>query len=100
MGLRPRPDLCAIPRRAGDPRLEGKAFPVVVVDEATQATEPASMVAIAGRAQSLLLVGDQRQLPPTVKCRAAERLGLGTSLFVRLQGMGLEPMLLDTQYRM
>ncbi|GBF93852.1 hypothetical protein Rsub_06851 [Raphidocelis subcapitata] len=85
---------------AGDPRLESKTFPVVVIDEATQATEPASVVAIAGRAQSLLLVGDQRQLPPTVKCRAAERLGLGTSLFVRLQGMGLEPMLLDTQYRM
>jgi len=46
------------------------------------------------------LVGDQRQLPPTVKCRKAERLGLGISLFVRLQAMGLEPMLLDTQYRM
>ncbi|KAI8470873.1 MAG: putative DNA helicase [Monoraphidium minutum] len=85
---------------AGDPRLAGRGYPLVVVDEATQATEPASMVAIAGKAQALLLVGDQKQLPPTVKCRAAERLGLGTSLFVRLQAMGLEPMLLDTQYRM
>jgi superfamily I DNA and/or RNA helicase len=54
----------------------------------------------AAQAQSLLLVGDQKQLPPTVKCRAAERLGLGSSLFVRLQAMGLEPLLLDTQYRM
>jgi hypothetical protein len=54
----------------------------------------------APQAESLLLVGDQKQLPPTVKCRAAERLGLGCSLFVRLQAMGLEPLLLDTQYRM
>ena len=52
------------------------------------------------QAQTLLLVGDQQQLPPTVKCRAAEALGLGASLFVRLQAMGLAPMLLDTQYRM
>ena len=29
----------------------------------------------------------------------AEQLGLGTSLFLRLQAMGLRPMLLDTQYR-
>jgi regulator of nonsense transcripts 1 len=45
-------------------------------------------------------VGDQKQLPPTVKSRAAERGGLATSLFVRLQAMGLKPLLLDTQYRM
>lgn len=48
---------------------------------------------------SLLLVGDPQQLPPTVRSRAAEQLGLGTSLFARLQAMGLRPMLLDTQYR-
>ena len=92
--------VCATCISAGHPRLESFAFPLVVVDEATQATEPATMVAVAGRAQALLLVGDQEQLPPTVKSRRAEQLGLGMSLFVRLQEMGLEPMLLDTQYRM
>jgi len=45
----------------------------------------------------LLLVGDQKQLPPTVKALAAERLGLGTSLFVRLMAMGIAPHLLDVQ---
>ncbi|KAF5843656.1 AAA domain-containing protein [Dunaliella salina] len=50
--------------------------------------------------ESLLLVGDPQQLPPTVRSRSAEQLGLGTSLFLRLQTMGMKPMLLDTQYRM
>lgn len=49
--------------------------------------------------ESLLLVGDPQQLPPTVRSHSAEKLGLGTSLFLRLQTMGLKPMLLDTQYR-
>lgn len=46
------------------------------------------------------MVGDPQQLPPTVKCRDAERLGLGLSMFDRLQSMGLHPVLLDVQYRM
>eukprot|EP00882_Tetradesmus_deserticola_P030918 GHRQ01034925.1.p2 GENE.GHRQ01034925.1~~GHRQ01034925.1.p2 ORF type:complete len:120 (-),score=29.40 GHRQ01034925.1:323-682(-) len=46
------------------------------------------------------MVGDPKQLPPTVKCREAERLGLNISMFDRLQAMGLRPLLLDVQYRM
>ncbi len=49
------------------------------------------------QAEALVLVGDPQQLPPTVKSEAAQRLGLGTSLYVRLQAMGLKPLLLDTQ---
>jgi regulator of nonsense transcripts 1 len=52
------------------------------------------------QAQALVMVGDPKQLPPTVKCREAERLGLGLSMFDRLQAMGLPPLLLDVQYRM
>lgn len=86
---------------AGDPRLQGHTFPLCVLDEATQATEPASLVPIMMcKVESLLLVGDPQQLPPTVRSRSAEQLGLGTSLFLRLQTMGMKPMLLDTQYRM
>lgn len=48
----------------------------------------------------MVLVGDPQQLPPTVRSQEAQRLGLGTSLFDRVQAMGLKPMLLDTQYRM
>ena len=46
------------------------------------------------------LVGDHRQLPPTIKAKAAERGGLATSLFERLLDAGSSCALLDTQYRM
>lgn len=49
---------------------------------------------------TLLLVGDPQQLPPTVRSREAAGLGLGVTLLQRLTAMGLEPLLLDTQYRM
>ncbi|KAG1672361.1 hypothetical protein FOA52_010979 [Chlamydomonas sp. UWO 241] len=85
---------------AGDPRMAGRPFSVVVLDEATQAPEPHSFVPLLAQVESLLLVGDPQQLPPTVRSRDAEDLGLATSLFVRLQAMGMKPLLLDTQYRM
>lgn len=57
---------------AGDPRLEGAYFPLVVVDEAAQATEPVTMVAIAAACpEALVLVGDPKQLPATVKSNKA-----------------------------
>eukprot|EP00775_Hariotina_reticulata_P004851 gene4851-5098_t len=85
---------------AGDPVLAGRCFEMVVCDEATQAPEPASLVALANKAQAVVMVGDPQQLPPTVKCRAAEHLGLAISLFHRLQAMGVVPLLLNVQYRM
>ncbi|KXZ45751.1 hypothetical protein GPECTOR_51g737 [Gonium pectorale] len=84
----------------GEARMQALRFPVVVLDEATQATEPHSLVPLLGQVQQLVLVGDPQQLPPTVKSREAEQLGLGLPLFERLQLMGLSPLLLDTQYRM
>jgi regulator of nonsense transcripts 1 len=84
----------------GDPVLQERFFEVLVLDEATQAPEPAALVAAAQRVQSVVMVGDPQQLPPTVRCQEAQRLGLGYSLFERVQAMGLKPLLLDTQYRM
>ena len=46
-----------------------------------------------------MLVGDHRQLPPTIKAKAAERGGLAT-LFERLLDAGSSCTVLDTQYRM
>ncbi|BDG09872.1 AAA domain-containing protein [Anaeromyxobacter paludicola] len=65
------------------PPLAGRRFPLAVVDEATQAVEPAVYLALlrAGRA---VLAGDHLQLPPTVLSAAAQAGGLGTSLFERL----------------
>ncbi|HEX8909207.1 MAG TPA: AAA domain-containing protein, partial [Anaeromyxobacteraceae bacterium] len=65
------------------PALAGRRFPLAVVDEATQAVEPAAYLALlrAGRA---VLAGDHLQLPPTVLSAAAQAGGLGVSLFERV----------------
>ena len=65
------------------PVLAGRRFALAAVDEATQATEPAALLALlrAGRA---VLAGDHLQLPPTVISAAAQAGGLGASLFERL----------------
>jgi hypothetical protein len=41
-------------------------FERVLIDEATQCTEPASLVPLCRGARRLVLVGDHKQLPPTV----------------------------------
>lgn len=65
------------------PPLAGRRFGLAVVDEATQAVEPAAYLALlrAGRA---VLAGDHLQLPPTVLSAEAQEGGLGVSLFERL----------------
>ncbi len=65
------------------PALAGRRFALAVVDEATQAVEPAACLALlrAGRA---VLAGDHLQLPPTVLSAAAQAGGLGISLFERM----------------
>eukprot|EP00438_Fugacium_kawagutii_P008913 Skav215721 [mRNA] locus=scaffold2573:675476:678116:- [translate_table: standard] len=44
------------------------------------------------------LVGDHRQLPPTISNVEVDVEGLGTSLFERLSSHGVEPFMLDIQY--
>ena len=92
--------LCCTCIGVGHQLLDGRKFTRVLLDEATQATEPASLVPLVRGARQIVLVGDPRQLPPTVISRRAENGGLRRSLFERLVAMGIEPMLLDTQYRM
>lgn len=78
--------LTSLPGRA----LGARRYDLVVVDEATQALEPAVYGALlrAGRA---ILAGDHLQLPPTVLSRDAERGGLGISLFERLVALHEAP---------
>ena len=92
--------LCCTCIGVGHQLLDGRKFTRVLLDEATQATEPSSLVPLVRGARQIVLVGDHRQLPPTVISRRAENGGLRRSLFERLAAMGIEPMLLDTQYRM
>jgi hypothetical protein len=65
------------------PVLAGRRYPLAVVDEATQAVEPALYLALL-RADRAVLAGDHLQLPPTVLSAAAQEGGLGVSLFERL----------------
>ena len=63
--------------------------------QAAQALEPAALVPLQLLAPEghVVLVGDPKQLPPTVLSRAAEASNLAQSLFERLQQVGL--MVLD-----
>ena len=59
--------------------------------QAAQALEPAALVPVQLLAPGghVVLVGDPKQLPPTVLSRAAEASNLAQSLFERLQQVGL-----------
>ncbi|KXZ48586.1 hypothetical protein GPECTOR_26g489 [Gonium pectorale] len=86
---------------AGDSLLEGRPWRCVVVDEASQATEPSVLVALTRGSAFVVMAGDPRQLPPTVLSEEAAAQGLGVTLFERVAGEGgVLPLLLDTQYRM
>ncbi|TGL69135.1 AAA domain-containing protein [Leptospira kmetyi] len=79
--------------------LEGRTFDFCVLDESSQALEPASWIPIL-KSDRVILAGDHKQLPPTLFSeknsleltlfeKAAERLTVSGRVF-----------LLDTQYRM
>jgi len=63
--------------------LAGEEFDLVVLDEATQASDPIALVALL-RARRAVLAGDPQQLPPTILDPGAAREGLGTTFFERL----------------
>ena len=63
--------------------LAARRFGLAVVDEATQALEPAAYLALL-KSDRAVLAGDHLQLPPTVLSAAAQAGGLGISLFERL----------------
>lgn len=81
--------------------LAPERFDLALIDEATQATEPLTLMAFL-RAPCLVLAGDPQQLPPTVLSQEAARAGLAVSLFERLladHGDGVKALLRE-QYRM
>ena len=93
------------------PCLEGVRFDIVLLDECSQLTEPASLVPIARMGcERLLAVGDPMQLPPTLHARTAPARAaaegapppahaLDLTLFERLARCGAPPVLLAQQYR-
>ena len=83
------------------PPLAGRRFALAAVDEATQAVEPATWLALL-RAERAVLAGDHLQLPPTVLSAEGQAGGLGISLFERLADAagGAARVTLAEQHRM
>ena len=80
--------------------LVGHRFGTLFIDEAAQAMEAACWIAIQ-KAHRVILAGDHRQLPPTIKCPAALQGGLDKTLMQTL--VERQPRcvsLLTVQYRM
>jgi superfamily I DNA and/or RNA helicase len=81
--------------------LGGRRYDIAAIDEAGQATEPASWLPIL-RCERIVLAGDHRQLPATVVSTEAAAKGLGISLMERVvdrHGPGVAK-LLTVQHRM
>jgi ATP-dependent RNA/DNA helicase IGHMBP2 len=79
--------------------IDGLKFKTVVIDEASQCLEPECWAAIL-KAEKVVLAGDHKQLPPTVKSKEAEKLGLTTTLLDRMIDYCESTSLLNVQYRM
>jgi hypothetical protein len=81
------------------------SFNRIIIDEATQATEPETLLAMVKASKAfkkLILVGDECQLPPTVLTRLKDNRRLyQQSFFERcLEREEFAPILLEKQYRM
>ena len=83
--------ICCTTIGAGHHVLGDRKFPIVIIDEATQASEPSALVPINRGCRQLILVGDHRQLPPTVISETAEIGGLGQSLLSDSTSVELVP---------
>ncbi|CAF4396872.1 unnamed protein product, partial [Rotaria sp. Silwood2] len=75
-------------------------FPFILIDEASQITEPNILIPLVRITDQIVLVGDQKQLPPIIKMAEAKPL-LERSFFQRLlENLNINSIMLDTQYRM
>ena len=76
-------------------------FETVIIDEAAQSIELSALIPLKYGCAKCIMVGDPKQLPPTVLSREAARFQYEQSLFVRMQSNRPDDVhLLDTQYRM
>lgn len=78
-------------------------FDAVVIDEAGQALEPATLIPFQLLTQvnaRCVMVGDPKQLPATVLSQNVSKMAYERSMFERLQRAGYPVTMLSTQYRM
>ncbi|KAM0561006.1 hypothetical protein ACHAPJ_003506 [Fusarium lateritium] len=76
-------------------------FETVIIDEAAQCVELSALIPLKYGCCKCILVGDPKQLPPTVLSQSAAKFGYDQSLFVRMQQNHPKSVhLLGMQYRM
>lgn len=82
---------------------EHTLFDAVVIDEAAQALEPATLIPLQllkSKGTKCIMVGDPKQLPATVLSNIASQFLYECSMFERLQKAGHHVVMLTKQYRM
>lgn len=92
--------VCTTNSTAGSDLLDGQAFDVTIIDEATQATEPSCLIPF-NKGEQIVLAGDHKQLPPTILSQEAKE-DLQVTMFEKLvarKGDAITEILL-TQFRM
>ena len=77
--------------------LQDLGFDYLIHDEASQSTEPSSIIPLI-KCRKAIFAGDHKQLPPTVICEENEKMK--TSLFERLILLNKPSYQLRIQYRM
>ncbi len=83
---------------AGNEFLENRTFEVLVLDEASQSTEPSALIPLI-KAKKVIMAGDHKQLPPTVLHPDAKDLSY--TMFERFIDLYPEASyMLRIQYRM
>ncbi|KEF60525.1 uncharacterized protein A1O9_02086 [Exophiala aquamarina CBS 119918] len=95
--------LCATLSGSGHELFQGLSidFDTVIIDEAAQSIELSALIPLKYNCAKCILVGDPKQLPPTVLSREAARFQYEQSLFARMENNHKKDVhLLDTQYRM
>ena len=85
---------------AGNWVLKDSTFDLVIIDEAAQSLEAACWIPTL-KGSRLVLAGDHKQLPPTIKNHKAMKGGLGVTLFERVIEKRPDlSIMLTEQYRM
>ncbi|MQL85608.1 hypothetical protein Taro_018140 [Colocasia esculenta] len=82
---------------------EQSLFDAVIIDEAAQALEPATLIPLQllkSNGTKCVMVGDPKQLPATVLSSVASKFLYECSMFERMQRAGYPVVMLTEQYRM
>eukprot|EP00916_Digyalum_oweni_P027048 GHVL01044391.1.p1 GENE.GHVL01044391.1~~GHVL01044391.1.p1 ORF type:complete len:1058 (-),score=142.65 GHVL01044391.1:3504-6677(-) len=84
---------------SGCDQLRKYAFSRIIIDESSQCMASRSLVAMGQMCSRMVLIGDQKQLPPTIVSRESQNSEASQSIFERFIVGGVSPILLNIQRR-